>query len=101
MTTFIIACICGLIIVINLPRIIRQKDEAESVMLYECREGTLKGIRPIKDWRKIAVDLARATKNSKLAMSAKYGTDEDVIGLLWLNFGIDLFDVPSGADNAR
>lgn len=89
--TLIIGGVALLIVLINLPRILSDKDDTAT--LYECREGTLKGVRTIKDWRKIAVDLARTTKNSKLAMTAKYGTDEDVIGLLYLNFGVDLFDI--------
>lgn len=90
MTTLIIIGIAVLIVLINIPRM-RQQDEPPT--LYECREGTLKGIRPIKDWRQIALDLARTTKNSNLAMSAKYGTDEDVIGLLYINYGVDLFEI--------
>ena len=58
-----------------------------------CRSGDFKGqTHEIKDWRKIAIELAKNTKNSRLNAMAKYGTDEDVIGLLYLNFGVELFD---------
>ncbi|MBO7731331.1 MAG: hypothetical protein J6S67_02210 [Methanobrevibacter sp.] len=58
-----------------------------------CRTGDYKGqSHTIKDWRKIAIELAKNTKNSRLNAMAKYGTDEDVIGLLYLNFGVELFD---------
>lgn len=46
----------------------------------------------IKDWRKIAIELAKTTKNSRLSAMAKYGTDDDIIGLLYLNFGVELID---------
>ena len=46
----------------------------------------------IDDWRKIAIDIAKCTKNSKLNAMAKYGTDEDVIGMLYVNFGVELID---------
>lgn len=58
-----------------------------------CFNGDFKGqTHNIKDWRKIAIELAKNTKNSRLNAMAKYGTDEDVIGLLYLNFGVELFD---------
>lgn len=87
LTNLIIAV---LIVAINVPRM-KQQDEPPT--LYECREGTLKGVRPLKDWRKIAVDLARTTKNSKMYTTAKYGTDEELIGLLYINYGVDLFEI--------
>ena len=64
--------------------------------LYSCRNGDYKGqTHEIKDWRKIAIELAKTTKNSRLNAMAKYGTDEDIIGLLYINFGIELFDETS------
>lgn len=58
-----------------------------------CRTGDYKGqSHTIKDWRKIAIELAKNTKNSRLNAMAKYGTDEDVIGMLYINFGLELFD---------
>lgn len=58
-----------------------------------CISGDYKGqTHKIEDWRKIAVELARTTKNSRINAIAKHGTDEDIIGLLYINFGIELVD---------
>lgn len=60
---------------------------------YIATSGDYKGqTHTIKDWRRIAIELAKTTKNSKLNAMAKYGTDEDIIGLLYINFGVDLVD---------
>lgn len=61
---------------------------------YRCISGDYKGqTHNIKDWRKIAIELARTTKNSRINAIAKYGTDEDIIGLLYINYGIELLDL--------
>lgn len=90
MATLIILIIAVLIVAINIPRMQHQDDPPT---LYECREGSLRGVRTINDWRKIAVDLARTTKNSKMYTTAKYATDEELIGLLYINYGVDLFEI--------
>lgn len=60
---------------------------------YLCISGLYKGqTHTIKDWRKIALDLAKTVKRSELNAHLKYGTDEDIIGLLYLNFGVELIE---------
>ena len=82
----------ALVILINFVYIAHQK-EAKTPPLYTAKSGDYKGqTHDIKDWRKIAIELARTTKNSRINAIAKHGTDEDIIGLLYLNFGIELFD---------
>ena len=64
-----------------------------SEKLYTAKSGDFKGqTHNVKDWRKIAIEISRTTKNSKLSTQLKYCSDEDMIGLLYTNFGIDLFD---------
>lgn len=91
-TLLIIFGLALVIVVVNAYYIARQLDEP-APLLYTCKNGDYKGqTHDIKDWRKIAVDLARTTKNSRLNAIAKHGTDEDIIGLLYFNFGVELFD---------
>ena len=60
---------------------------------YRAISGDYKGqTHNIKDWRKIAVELSKTVKNSRLNAMAKHGTDEDIIGLLFINFGVELVD---------
>lgn len=86
----------GLIVLIvnmmYISYITEQHEQKEK--LYLARGGDYNGqTHNIKDWRKIAIELSKSVKNSKLNAMAKYGTDEDIIGLLYLNFGIELFDI--------
>lgn len=68
-------------------------DKKNKKTLLVCYEGDYAGqVHDINDWRKIALDIAKSTKNSKLNAVAKYGTDDNVIGLLYLNYGIELYD---------
>lgn len=58
-----------------------------------CHTGDYRGqTHTIEDWRKIAIELAKTTKNSRLNAMAKHGSDDDVIGMLYINFGVELFD---------
>jgi len=92
MVTFKILVIVFIIILINALHIIYQLNRKKSV-LYLARTGDYKGqTHKIEDWRKIAIELARTTKNSRVNAIAKHGTDEDIIGLLYINFGIELVD---------
>lgn len=80
------------IVLVNAYYIAWQLDKQKST-LYTCKNGDYKGqTHDIKDWRKIAIELAKTTKNSRLNAIAKHGTDEDIIGLLYLNFGVELYD---------
>jgi len=91
-TLLLIFGLALVIVLVNAYYIIRQLDES-TPSLYTCKNGDYKGqTHDIKDWRRIAVELARTTKNSRLNAIAKYGTDEDIIGLLYFNFGVELFD---------
>ena len=92
MHTLIIIFLGGIIITINLLYIAWQLNN-KTPPIYMATSGTLKGqTHTINDWRKIAIDLARTVKNSDLNTKIKYGTDEDIIGLLYINFGIELID---------
>ena len=98
MTILLILVLCLIIVFINLTNneYERHKEtmkQLEKNALYTCKKGDYKGqTHDIKDWRKIAIELARTTKNSRINAIAKHGTDEDVIGLLYFNFGVELFD---------
>lgn len=86
---------CGLIIVtVNMLYIsyLMEKHDKKEQMLY-CEKGDYRGqLHTMTDWRKIAIELAKSVKNSRLNAMAKHGTDEDVIGLLYLEFGVELCD---------
>lgn len=83
----------GLLVLIVNAIYISHLCEEKKDKLYTAKSGDYKGqTHNIKDWRKIAIELARTTKNSRINAIAKHGTDEDIIGLLYLNFGIELFD---------
>lgn len=70
---------------------IENREKTEK--LYYCENGDYRGqVHNIKDWRKIAIELSKTVKNSRLNAMAKHGTDEDVIGLLYLEFGVELCD---------
>ena len=86
--TVTILILAGVTVAVNL---IYRLNTAEKQ--YTARSGDYKGqTHNIDDWRKIAIELARTTKNSRLNAMAKHGTTEDIIGLLYLNFGIELYD---------
>lgn len=93
-TTSIIFLLGFIIILINMLYIkyqIKRKEKHTQYLI--CRTGDYKGqTHTIDDWRKIAIELSKNTKNSRLNAMAKHGTDEDVIGLLYLNFGLELYD---------
>lgn len=92
-TTLTFIIIAVFIIAINLLYIAWQLKNKEPTY-YKAVSGELKGqTHDIKDWRKIAVELTRTVKSSRLNTMAKYGTDEDIIGLLYINFGIELIDI--------
>lgn len=81
-----------IVVLVNAYYIAWQLDK-RTPSLYTCKNGDYKGqTHDIKDWRKIAIELAKTTKNSRLNAIAKHGTDEDIIGLLYLNFGVELYD---------
>lgn len=83
----------GLIVLLINGIYIAHLCEDKRETLYTAKSGDYKGqTHNIKDWRKIAIELARTTKNSRINAIAKHGTDEDIIGLLYLNFGVELFD---------
>ena len=87
-TSMIILGICIIIVLLNLTT-----NRTKTEHLYIANSGDYKGqMHNIKDWRRIAIELAKNTKNSKLNAMAKHGTDEDVIGLLYMNFGVELLD---------
>ena len=87
-TSMLVLGICTIIVILNLAT-----NRTRTEQLYIAKSGDYKGqTHNIKDWRKIAIELARTTKNSKLNAMAKHGTDEDVIGLLYMNFGVELID---------
>lgn len=82
-----------IIILLNACAIAYYIDERKEAQ-YLCTSGLYKGqTHTIKDWRKIAIELAKTVKSSKLNAQAKHGTDEDIIGLLFINFGIELVDL--------
>ena len=84
--------IAFIIITVNILYIKWQLDRKRTKQ-YRAISGNYKGqAHEIKDWRKIAIELAKNTKNSRLNAMAKYGTDEDIIGLLYVNFGVELVD---------
>ena len=84
----IILGLCTIIVLLNLAT-----NRTKTEQLYIATSGDYKGqTHNIKDWRKIAIELAKTTKNSKLNAMAKHGTDEDIIGLLYMNFGVELLD---------
>lgn len=84
--------LAGLVVAVN-ALYISWNIERKRKKFYTCRNGDYKGqTHDIKDWRKIAIELAKNTKNSRINAIAKHGTDEDVIGLLYLSFGLELFD---------
>lgn len=84
--------LCSLIIT-TINTLYNRKPNKNRTEYLTCHTGDFRGqTHDMKDWRKIAIDLAKNTKNSRLNAMAKYGTDEDVIGLLYLNFGVELFD---------
>lgn len=92
-TIGIILLLGFIILAINAIYIKYLTEQKPNTPYLICRTGDYKGqSHTIKDWRKIAIELAKTTKNSRLNAMAKYGTDEDVIGLLYLNFGLELFD---------
>lgn len=93
-TTSIIFLLGFIIVAVNAIYIKYLAEQKQNtIKRFTCRSGDYKGqTYEIKDWRKIAIGLAKNTKNSRLNAMAKYGTDEDVIGLLYLNFGVELFD---------
>ena len=79
-------------VLVNALHIIYKIKRNKSV-LYLAQSGDYRGqTHDIKDWRKIAIELARTTKNTRINAIAKHGTDEDIIGLLYINFGIELID---------
>lgn len=81
-----------IVVLVNAYYIAWQLDKQKTT-LYTCKTGDYKRqTHDIKDWRKIAIELAKTTKNSRLNAIAKHGTDEDIIGLLYLNFGVELYD---------
>ena len=85
--------LCGLIIIIINTAYNNSKPNKNRTEYLTCHTGDFRGqTHDMKDWRKIAIELAKSTKNSRLNAMAKYGTDEDVIGMLYLNFGVELFD---------
>lgn len=91
-TMLLIFALALVIVLINAFYITRQTEKS-TPPLYTCTSGDYKGqTHDIKDWRKIAIELAKITKNSRLNAIAKHGTDEDIIGMLYLNFGVELFD---------
>lgn len=81
-----------LVIAVNAIYIKWQMQERQD-KLYRAMTGDYKGqTHNIKDWRKITIELAKNVKNSRLNAMAKHGTDEDIIGLLYINFGVELVD---------
>ena len=91
-TILLMLALALIIVLVNAYYIAWQLDKG-TPSLYTCKAGDYKGqTHDIKDWRKIAIELAKTTKNSRLNAIAKHGTDEDIIGLLYLNFGVELYD---------
>ena len=87
-TTLLVFGLCSIIVLLNLAT-----NRTKTEQLYIATSGDYKGqTHNIKDWRKIAIELARTTKNSKLNAMAKHGSDECIIGLLYMNFGVELLD---------
>ena len=87
----ITAEIIGLCVVIILLNYIYNAEKP--IKQYTAISGDLKGqTHTIEDWRKIAVELSKTVKNNTMHTRLKYGSDEDIIGLLYLNYGIDLID---------
>ena len=85
-------CVIGIVLVNGLA-IAYTLDERKEKQ-YMCISGNYKGqTHTLKDWRKIATELAKTVKSTKLNAQAKHGTDEDIIGLLYINFGIELVDI--------
>ena len=90
--TLTIFIILSVVLAVN-ALYIRWQLNKKKVCEYIAISGDYKGqSHKVNDWRKIAIDLAKCTKNSRINAIAKYGTDEDVIGLLYINFGIELID---------
>lgn len=88
---FTILGLSFIIVLLNLAN--RKQNRTKTEHMLYCDAGDFNGqYHNIDDWRKIALDLSKSVKNSKLNAMIKYGTDEDVIGLLYLNFGIELYD---------
>lgn len=86
--TLLVFGLCSIIVLLNLAT-----NRTKTEQLYIATSGDYKGqTHDIKDWRRIAIELAKNTKNSKLNAMAKHGTDEDIIGLLYVNFGVELVD---------
>lgn len=80
------------IILINALAIAYTLDERKETK-YLCISGDYKGkTYSINDWRKVAIELAKTVKNSTLTQQLKHGTDEDITGLLYINFGIELIE---------
>ena len=81
------------IVLVNALAIVYTLDERKEAK-YLCISGNYKGqTHTLKDWRKIAIELAKTVKSTKLNAQAKHGTDEDIIGLLYINFGVELVDI--------
>ena len=90
-TTIIVMLLAGSVTALNL---LVALNKTEQDQLYTCKSGQFSGqTHNINDWRKIALELAKTVKNSTLNARLKYGTDEDLLGLLYTNFGVELWDV--------
>lgn len=91
-TISIIIFLSLLVVLINGVYQYHRKQEPETTRLI-CYKGDYAGqIHTIDEWRQIALDISKTVKNSKLNAVAKYGSDENVIGQLYLSYGIELFD---------
>ena len=85
--------IFGVLVVVVNAIYIKWQLQTKQDKLYRATTGDYKGqTHTIKDWRKIAIELAKNVKNSRINAIAKHGTDEDIIGLLYINFGVELVD---------
>lgn len=85
--------IFGVLVVAVNAVYIKWQRKSNHEKLYRATTGDYKGqTHDIKDWRKIAIELSKNVKNSRLNAMAKHGSDEDIIGLLFINFGVELVD---------
>ena len=83
----IIVLLGVLVLLINIPRL---KHEKSKEKLYACISGDFKGqVHDISTWRKIGQDLAQ---NKTIKIKIKYASDENLLGLLYINYGINLDD---------
>ena len=88
--TLVIMLLAGSVTALNLLVALNKNEHNQ---LYTCKSGQFSGqTHNINDWRKIALELAKTVKNSTLNARLKYGTDEDLLGLLYTNFGVELWD---------